>query len=65
MAKHKTSTNLKGILDFSISDQMGTMTEITKDQEKVYDLLDILNKYNGKTISISIRQEEEIVALDE
>lgn len=56
MAKKTTATNVKGILDI----QEDTITEITKDAENVYSLSEILNEYDGKSVTISIKEEQEL-----
>jgi hypothetical protein len=62
MASKKVhAVNLKGILD------LGTMevTEQTKEAEFTYDFLAILREFDGKNVSISIKDEEELPVKDE
>lgn len=61
MAKKTTATNVKGILDID-SD---IITEITKDAENVYSLSEILNEYDGKQITLSIKEEQELAVKEE
>lgn len=61
MAKRVQSTKLKGFLD------MNTMqiTEIKKEEENVYDFLEILRNYDEKEVTISISEEEELKTVEE
>lgn len=61
MAKKTTATNVKGILDI----QEDTITEITKDAENVYSLSEILNEYDGKQITLGIKEEQELAVKEE
>lgn len=61
MAKKTTATNVKGILDI----QEDTITEITKDAENVYSLSEILNEYDSKQITLSIKEEQELAVKEE
>lgn len=61
MAKRVLSTQLKGQFDM---DNM-EITEVTKDSEKTYNFLEILREYSGKTISVSIKEENEIEPVGE
>lgn len=61
MAKRVLSTQLKGQFDM---DNM-EITEVTKDSEKTYNFLEILREYAGKTISVSIKEENEIEPVGE
>ena len=61
MAKKTTATNVKGILDI----QEGVITEITKDAENVYSLSEILNEYDGKTVTFSLKEEQELPVKEE
>ena len=65
MAKRVNSAQLKGILDVSFDEGVGTITEIVKDEENVYNLFDLLNEFNGKTISITIKEENDIHPVEE
>lgn len=60
MAKKVHQVNIKGLLD------MGTMEieETTKDAVNVYDFKEILSDFDGKTISISIKEENELPVKD-
>lgn len=61
MAKKTTATNVKGILDI----QEDSVTEITKYAENVYSLSEILNEYDGKTVTISIKEDQELAVKEE
>ena len=61
MAKRVLSTQLKGSFDM---DEM-TITEVTKDSESTYNFLEILRDYAGKTITISIKEENELEPIGE
>jgi hypothetical protein len=57
LASKKVNTvNLKGVLDMN---QM-EITELAKDGEFTYDFLEILKGFDGKTISLSVKEEEEL-----
>lgn len=57
MAKRTTATSLRG--EFSL-DTM-EITEVTKESVNTYDLLSELRYYDGKNISIVIKEEKPIV----
>lgn len=61
MAKRTNAVSIKGELKL---DDM-TLTEITKEEEKVYDLLEILREYDGKTVTFSIKEENELPIKEE
>ncbi len=62
MASKKVNTvNLKGELTL---DDM-TVVEVSKEGEFTYDFLTILREFDGKTISISIKEENELPVKDE
>ncbi len=65
MAKRINSAKLKGVLDVDFNNGQATVTEIVKDVETVYDFFELLNEFNGKHISISIVEENEIAPLEE
>lgn len=65
MAKRVNSAKLKGILDLDFSTGKGTITEIVKDSENEYDFFALLNEFNGKTIALSIVEENELPTTDE
>lgn len=65
MAKRINSAKLKGQLDLNFDEGKATITEIVKDVETVYDFFELLNEFNGKHISISIVEENEIAPLEE
>lgn len=49
--------NVKGVLDL----ENGTVTEISKEEEVVYDFTEILAQFDGKEIAMSIKETSEIV----
>jgi hypothetical protein len=61
MAKLVNSVALKG--EFTL-DTM-EVVETTKEAINTYDFLDILRNFDGKTISISIKEENEITPKEE
>ena len=65
MAKRVNSAQLKGILDISFDEGTGTVTEIVKDVENVYNLFELLEEFNSKHITISIKEENDIAPVEE
>jgi hypothetical protein len=55
------SVNLKGQLDLDVME----ITEQTKEAEFTYDFLEILRDFDGKQVSISIKEEVELPVKDE
>jgi hypothetical protein len=53
--------NLKGQLDLDTME----VTEQTKEAEYTYDFLTILREFDGKQVSISIKEENELPVKDE
>ncbi|AZV43711.1 hypothetical protein BAOM_3102 [Peribacillus asahii] len=60
-SKKIQSVNLKG--ELSLDDM--TVTEVTKEGEFTYDFLSILRGFDGKTISINLKEEIELPVKDE
>lgn len=60
MAKRKNSANLKGTLEVDFNAGTGTVTEIVKDVESEYDFFKLLEEFNGKLVTISITEENEL-----
>jgi YonK protein len=60
LAKKVHSIQLKGLFD------MGTMEieESTKDDINTYDFKQILSEFDGKTVTISIKEEDELPVKD-
>jgi hypothetical protein len=56
MAKLVNSVNLKGQLDLDTME----VVETTKETINTYDFLDILRNFDGKAVTISIKEENEI-----
>ena len=65
MAKQSNSTKLKGELTFDLDTNEITITEIVKDVEYTYDLVDILEQYNGKNIAFSITEDKDLEPIEE
>ncbi|MBW3699419.1 YonK family protein [Bacillus altitudinis] len=61
MASKKTNqVNLKGFFDMDVME----VTEVTKDDELRYDFKEILSEFNGKQVSITIKEENELPVKD-
>jgi hypothetical protein len=56
MAKLVNSVNLKGTFDVDTME----VVETTKENINTYDFLNILQNFSGKTVTISIKEENEI-----
>lgn len=65
MAKQTNSTKLKGELTFDLDTHEITITEIVKEAEYTYDLIDILEQYNGKSIAFSITEDKDLEPIEE
>lgn len=65
MAKRTNSAQLKGKLDIDWSLGELVITESTKDGEYEYSLSKLLEEFNGKTVTLSIREEDQIAPIDE
>lgn len=63
--KTVNQTTGKGILEVLWDEGKATITEITKDDEITYDFFEILERYNGKQVNFSIREENPIQPVDE
>jgi len=55
-SKKVNQVNLKGIFDMDVME----ITEQTKEAEFVYDFKEILSDFNGKNVSITIKEENEL-----
>jgi len=64
MAKKVHQVGFKGILDVDINTGEGTITEIVKEVENVYNFFETLMEFNGKHITISIKEENELPTVD-
>lgn len=60
MAKRKNSASFKGTLDVNFNEGKGTITEIVKEVETEYDFFKLLSEFDGKLVSVSITEENEI-----
>lgn len=65
MAKRTNSAQLKGKLDIDWSLNELVITESTKDGDFEYSLTKLLEEFNGKTVTLSIREEDQIAPIDE
>lgn len=65
MAKRVNTASLKGILDIDFNAGQATVTEIVKDVEHEYDFFKLLEEFNGKTVSITLKEENELPTVDE
>jgi len=65
MAKKVHSIGVKGILDVNFDEGIARITEVTKDSEQVYDFFEIINEFNGKSISFSIKEEQDLTPIEE
>lgn len=61
MAKYVHSVSLKGLLDVTNME----VEESTKDSVETFDLREILETFQGQTVSISIKQEEMVIPTEE
>ena len=55
-SKKVSQVNLKGFLDMDLME----ITEQTKEDEYTYDLRERLYEFNGKNVSITIKEENEL-----
>ena len=61
MASKKVhAVNLKGIFDLDVME----VVEQTKEAEFTYDFLEVLREFDGKQVSISIKEEVELPVKD-
>lgn len=65
MAKRTNSAQLKGVLDIDWSLGELIVTEETKEGTHEYSLGKLLEEFNGKTITISVKEEDTITPIDE
>ncbi|MFJ7982447.1 YonK family protein [Lysinibacillus xylanilyticus] len=65
MAKRVNSASLKGKLDIDWALGSGILTETTKDGDFEYDLFKLIEEFNGKAITISIKEEDTLPTIDE
>lgn len=65
MAKRVNSAQLKGILDIDWSLGELVITESTKEGVFEYSLTKLLEEFNGKTVTFSIREEDQITPIDD
>lgn len=65
MAKRVNSAQLKGTLDIDWSLGELVITESTKEGDFEYSLTKLLEEFNGKTVTFSIKEEDQITPIDE
>lgn len=65
MAKRTNSAQLKGKLEIDWSLGELIITESTKDGDFEYSLAKLLEEFNGKTVTLSIKEEDQIAPIDE
>lgn len=65
MAKRVNSASFKGQLDIDWSLGALILTESTKDGDFEYSLTELLDEFNGKTVSFTIKEEDVIAPIDE
>ena len=61
MAEIKHSISLKGVIDVEAM----TITEIVKDEEKTYNLLEVLQRFDGQNATLSIVEKASLDPIDE
>lgn len=62
--KTVNQTTGKGVLDIDFSTGTATITEITKDDEISYNFFEILERFNGKQVNFSIREENPVEPIE-
>lgn len=60
-SKKVNQVNIKGIFDMDVME----ITEQTKEAEYTYDFKEILADFNGKTVTVSIKEEKELPIKEE
>lgn len=65
MAKKVNQVGFKGVLDVDFNLGEGTVTEVVKDVESVYNFFETLSEFNGKTVTISIKEENELPKVED
>lgn len=65
MAKRSNSVQLKGKLDIDWTSGELIVTESIKDGDFKYSLNKLLEEFNGKNITLSIKEEGSIALIDE
>lgn len=60
MAKRVNSASFKGLLEIDWQTGKLEITEVTKESEDTYNIGDVLNEFNGKTVTFTIKEEEAI-----
>lgn len=65
MAKQTNKVGLKGILEVDFNGGVGTITEIVREEPYTYNLFEIIEQFDGKTVTISITEDKELPTVDE
>lgn len=60
-SKRVNAVNIKGSFELDTME----ITEQTKEAEFTYDFLQILKDFDGKTVSVSIKEEKDLPVKDE
>lgn len=55
----------KGYLELHFDEGRATITEITKDDEVTYDFFELLNRYNLKHVSFTIKEEQPVEPIED
>ena len=65
MAKRTHSSKGKGILDINFQEGYGRLTLVDKNGgEKTWDFFEILQEFNGKSITYNISEDEDITPVE-
>jgi len=65
MAKKIHSVTVKGFLEINFNEGKAIIREITKESENPYDFFKILDEFNGKHISVQIKEEQDLEPIEE
>lgn len=65
MAKKTHSVQVKGVLDVDFNSGVGRIIEITKDEEIPYDLFEIINEFNGKSVTLTLKEDQDLQPIEE
>lgn len=63
--KHVNQITGKGFLEINWQEGSATLTTVTKDSKDVYDFFKELEKFNGKQINFSLREENELSTVED
>lgn len=66
MSKRTNKTAGKGILDVNFNEGKGTITHVDKNGgETVWDFFKIIEEFNGKQISYSFQEDNDVTPIEE